>query len=100
MTQEFTAPDYIDHRQRGGLKLRPMFSSKNGVTMLELVCPELRKLDRETTDGFLDIVRDRMNDTLRDMRRASPDGKIDCHLVAPKPGYKLDRITLKGDRPR
>lgn len=98
MTHEYTEPHYKDHETRGGLKLRAMFSTdRMGRNTLELVCPALRGMDADMVEGFLEITKDRINETIRDLRAESPDGRIDCRLIDPKPGYKPDRITLKGD---
>lgn len=101
MTQEFTEPHYKDHDMRGGLKPYAMFSTDAmGRNTLELVYPELRKMDTDTAEGFLEIAKDHIRETMSAMRKASPDTKLDCYLIAPRPGYKLDRITLKGDNAR
>lgn len=98
MTNEQNEPYYKDHAARGGLKLRAMFSTDAaGRNTLELVCHELRTMDADCAEGFLALASDRINETRKQMRSASPDGKIDCVMVGTKPGHKPDRITLKGD---
>lgn len=99
MTLEHTEPHDKNQAPRGGLQLRAMFSTDpvKACPKLELVCPELRDMDHDTAEGFLEIAKDRIKETLREMRKASPDGTITCYFIQPKPGYKADRITLVGD---